>query len=120
VGDGGERLTALVDRLALQLGDTVLGDDDVHLVARRGDHGAGLEPRHDARPELVPELDGGRQAEDGAVLEVEGGTGHEVLVAADPRVLDGADRVGDDLALDVHAHGGVDRDRGTVAPDRLR
>ena len=85
----------------------------------RGDHRAGLEPRDDARAQLVADRDGGRQAQQRPVVEVEGGTGDEVLVPADARVLHRADRVGDHLALDVDAHGGVDRDHRPVAADRL-
>jgi hypothetical protein len=120
VGDRRERLAALVHRLALELGGAVLGDDDVHLVARRRDHGAGVEPRHDPGAELVADGDRGRQAQHRPVVEVEGGAGHEVLVTTDPRVLHPADGVGDHLSVDVDAHRGVDRDHRPVAADRLR
>ena len=53
VGDRGERLAALVDGLALELGGAVLGHDHVDLVARRRDHRARLEPGHDPRAQLA-------------------------------------------------------------------
>ncbi len=49
----GERLAALVDRLSLQLGGAVLGDDHVDLVPRRRDHRAGVEPGHDSGAQLA-------------------------------------------------------------------
>ena len=110
-----ERVAPLVHGLALELGGAVLGDDDVHLVPRGGDHGAGLEPGDDPRVQLSPSVmvDGMQSSERSSRSRA--GPGHEVLVAADARVLHGVDRVGDHLALDVDRHGGVDRDHGAVA-----
>ena len=54
-----------------------------------------------------------------AVLDLEARPGGEVLVAADARVLASADRVGDDLAVDVDGERGVDRDHTPVAADHL-
>ena len=109
VGDRGQRLAALVDGQALELGGAVLGDDHVDLVAGRRDHRAGVEPGHDPRAQLAADRRGRRQAEQRAVLERERRAGDEVLVAADPRVLAAVDRVGDDLAVDVDRDRAVDR-----------
>jgi ferritin-like metal-binding protein YciE len=83
MGDRGQRLAALVDGQPLQLGGAVLGDDHVDLVARGGDHRAGVEPGHDPRLALAADGRGRRHAEQRAVLERERRAGHEVLVAAD-------------------------------------
>ena len=49
VRDRDQRERPLLDALAVQVGDAVLGDDVVHVAARRDDARAGREAGHDAR-----------------------------------------------------------------------
>ena len=110
VRDRGEGARSLADRPARELGDAELGDDRAGVVPGRGDDRARWERRHDAAAALTAHRRGRAQAHERAVLGVEVGARHEVLVSADARDLASVDRVGDDLAVQVDLDRAVDRD----------
>src|SRR5262249_13578756 len=72
----------------------VLGDDPLHVVARRGDGRPPPELGHDGRDE--PTLDRRRrlEADDALPARRLAGAGHECLVPADPPLLPAPDVVG--------------------------
>ena len=73
VGDVGQGHRSGVHGATAQRCDAVLGDHEVELVPRGGDHRAGGQLRGDAADALARDRRGGGQAEQGPVLELEAG-----------------------------------------------
>ncbi len=74
-------MAALPYRQPLELGSAVLGDDDVDLVAGRGDVRAGRELGHEAGVRNAVALERRRQGRSATIGQFESDAGDEVLGA---------------------------------------
>ena len=106
MGNADQRHGSFLHALAVQIGHAVFGDHVMHVAARGDDAGAGAEPRDDARDRAI--LGRGRQRDDGFAVVRPRRAAVEVHLAADAGEELRAQRVGADLAGQIHLQRHID------------
>ena len=117
MSDVGEVDSTLEESLGVELGNTILSDNVVHMSASGDDTSTRLKEGDDLRATLVG-LRG--QSDDGLTTAGESSTAHEVHLTTDTRVDAGTDRVSADLTSDVDFDGRVDGVHSRVLTDDSR
>src|SRR5664280_1099189 len=117
MGEADHGLRPLALGEAGEVGAPVLGHDDGHVVARRGDHRSLRQERDDPRAGGVLGHRRRAQADQRVVVEAHLGAGHEVLVATDTGDLLAVDVIGHHLPVQIDAQPAVDRHQGVVLGD---